>query len=722
MNLKTKLISVFSAAAMLTALGTAAGAEGNVAEVNGTAYPTLQAAINAAENGAEIDLTADTAEDISIAADKNVVIDLNGCKITNDTDHTITNSGTLTVKDDSEGKTGVVDSAADGKAAVYNASGAKAALESGKYERSETGAGSYYTVENRGTMTIGTENSAPEIYSAAEGSSNIRNYGESAENVAVMTITDAVVSGGMNAVKNDENGNLTINGGTFENVCEQGSVILNGAKAVITGGEFIGSGANVIYTAIGDDQSGQITSRGDTTVTGGTFTAQEGTDVFAVDINASAAVTGGTFSDTVNSEYIDEAYMTVKNEDGTYTVAKLENEEQYAAKIESMYFHTVKAAIEEAEPRKTAHVKLLKDVFEDVVIPQDKKIYIYLQGHTLTNMSEHTITNYGFLSVYGDTGKGGKVDNITHRKAAVYNAPGATAYLMSGTYTRSAEAGSASGDNGGNSFYVIQNQGTMSIFGAADTYGETKIESTSKYSSLVANGWQNGIENESGKTANLTIKGGTFSGGVNTIKNDDWGVLTITSGTFENMTQHALLNWNITNISGGTFIVSEEGYYAAANGYLNDTMDQGKLTITGGNFTTGVAVNGDSEKAAEGINISGGTFGADVSDYLAEGCAISDKYVVLNPANDAGRVSGEGVYKSAVKDDKYEQLQIFGTSGLTSGEVSFKIKTTDENVANKEQTANFKYDIPNADGSVKIGLIITEIPADASVTAEISAQ
>lgn len=168
--------------------------------------------------------------------------------------------------------------------------------------------------------------------------------------------------------------------------------------------------------------------------------------------------------------------------------------------------------------------------------------------------------------------------------------------------------------------------------------------------------------------------------------------------------------------------MSEEGYYAAANGYLNDTMDQGKLTITGGNFTTGVAVNGNSEKAAEGINISGGTFGADVSDYLAEGCAISDKYVVLNPANDAGRVSGEGVYKSAVKDDKYEQLQIFGTSGLTSGEVSFKIKTTDENVANEEQTANFKYDIPNADGSVKIGLIITEIPADASVTAEISAQ
>ncbi len=723
MKFKTKLISAFAAAAMLASFGAAVYAEGDdVAAVNGTGYQTLQEAISATDSG-EIDLTADTKEDITIVTGQNVTIDLNGHTITNSKSHTITNNGMLKVKDSNGNNSGTVDSVVNGKAAVYNESGATATLESGTYERSENGTGSYYTVENRGTMTIGTENSAPEIHSAADGSSNIRNYSESA--TATMTIVNANVSGGMNAVKNDENGNLTINGGTFKNEYKQGSVILNGAEALITNGEFIGSGANVIYTTIGDDSSGHITSKGNTEVTGGTFTANGNASVFKVDANATATVTGGTFSDTVNSGYIKDEYMTVKNENGTYTVKKLENADAYVARMNSIYYETINDAIDDAEEERKFGadiINLLKDTDEDVIIPENKKIHLYLNGHKITNDKEHTITNKGKLNVYGDETTGGTIDNVTHGKAAVYNAPGATAYLSGGTYTRSEEAGSSSGESGSNSFYVIQNQGTMTITESV-LHGQAKIESNSKFSSLVANGWQDGTKNEGKTEAKLTIKGGTFSGGINTIKNDDWGILTIENGTFENMAQHALLNWNVTTISGGTFEVPS-GYYTAANGYLDDTMDQGKLTITGGIFTTGVMVNSaggsNAEKAAEGINISGGTFGADVSKYLADGCAMSTgkTYTVLDPKNDTGTVIS-GTYKSAVKNDKYEQLQIFENVTIPeTGEVSFKVTTSDTSLDVADTMLNYK--TAAVEGNVTIGLIITGIPADETVDASVN--
>ena len=63
------------------------------------------------------------------------------------------------------------------------------------------------------------------------------------------------------------------------------------------------------------------------------------------------------------------------------------------------------------------------------------------------------------------------------------------------------------------------------------------------YSSLIGNGWQNSSAAEAGSNgepqpsaggnqAKLTINGGTFTGGQITVKNDDYGELTITGGNF----------------------------------------------------------------------------------------------------------------------------------------------------------------------------------------------
>ena len=54
-------------------------------------------------------------------------------------------------------------------------------------------------------------------------------------------------------------------------------------------------------------------------------------------------------------------------------------------------------------------------------------------------------------------------------------------------------------------------------------------------------------------TPKLTINGGTFSGGLNTIKNDDGATLEIKNGTFNNMSQATVQNHHVTTISGGTF-------------------------------------------------------------------------------------------------------------------------------------------------------------------------
>ena len=101
--------------------------------------------------------------------------------------------------------------------------------------------------------------------------------------------------------------------------------------------------------------------------------------------------------------------------------------------------------------------------------------------------------------------------------------------------------------------------------------------------------------------AKLTIEGGTFNGGLNTIKNDDYGTLTITGGDFKNVEQAAVLNWNVARISGGTF---ESNKYAVLNGYANDSMDKGALVISGGTF-----------KAPTVINKMGGATNSAISRY-----------------------------------------------------------------------------------------------------------
>ena len=250
---------------------------------------------------------------------------------------------------------------------------------------------------------------------------------------------------------------------------------------------------------------------------------------------------------------------------------------------------TLQNKIDQASENAT--ITLDKAYTESITIPAGKTITLDLNGQTLTNAEgTHTITNKGTLTIVGT----GTVDNVSHGKGAVYNDAGATCTILGGNYTRSQENGQSDSDSGGNSWYAIKNFGTMTIGEEGAPNDAVKVSFTGKYSSLVANGWQDG--KTAGNTnkepahvqdAQLTIHSGTFTGGINTIKNDDYGNLTITGGVFENVAQYAVMNWNTASISGGAF--HSEQWAVVNCGNSNLSMDKGELTISGGTFSSDVS-------------------------------------------------------------------------------------------------------------------------------------
>lgn len=314
------------------------------------------------------------------------------------------------------------------------------------------------------------------------------------------------------------------------------------------------------------------------------------------------------------------------------------------------------------------------DITASITISADKNITLDLNGKTLTNeANKHTITNEGTLTIKGD----GTVDNVSHAKAAVYNKQGATATLSGGKFTRSKETGKSDSVSGGNSYYNILNQGEMTINSGVE------VSQTGHFSSLIDNGWYNGSENTAKINAKLTINGGTFSGGLNTIKNDDFGDLTIKDGKFSNTSGAVVLNWNIANISGGSFEVADSAKSVIANGYGNAEMDKGELTITGGTFTASndgagnifgyTGSNGGFVKISGGTfdgdlnttgypytpEISGGEFTDDPGQYVVNDKAVlvldKDEYLVIYNDDDYACVLG-ATYKDVMRDTPYYYL------------------------------------------------------------------
>ena len=288
-----------------------------------------------------------------------------------------------------------------------------------------------------------------------------------------------------------------------------------------------------------------------------------------------------------------------------------------AAKIGGTEYDTLQAAINAASDGGNT-VVLLKDLTESITIDNNKNVTIDLNGHKLTNTDgQHTITNNGTLTITATNG--GTVDNVTHQRAAIVN--NGTATLNGGTYTRSKEnAGNNKEDAKGNSFYTI-----LSDNGATMTINEgVTVTNMGHFSSMICNG------GTSASTSTMIINGGTFNGGLNTIKNDEAGVLTINGGDFSNTSQFVVMNWHKTTINGGSFKAQPSAEAVLFTAKYAENTAVGELTIINGTFErstdTQKMIRDYYDEDNKGTAaISGGAFkdatgkAVDVSAYLVAG-------------------------------------------------------------------------------------------------------
>ena len=381
-------------------------------------------------------------------------------------------------------------------------------------------------------------------------------------------------------------------------------------------------------------------------------------------------ITGGTFADTgltkeAFSAYTAEGTVVTEGPDGTFTVKELD-ETNGVAEVGGKYYASLQKAVDNAGKGET--VTLLQDTAEDIVIPEGAELTLNLNGKTLTNHEDHTITNKGTLTITG----GGTVDNVTHARAAIQNEPGGNVVLNGGAYTRSKENGQNAEASGGNSYYNIVNHGTMEINSGVS------VTQNGQFSSMIENGWYNGSQNTGKENSVLTINGGTFSGGLNTIKNDDYGELAINDGTFTSMSQAAFLNWNVATVNGGTFDAAGASNGVILNGYIDGTMDQGKLTINGGTFNAGektvITTMGGGTHSGD-IEITGGTLnGSIVLTDSSEGARLT----ITQKAKVTGNVTNSGKADVAITDGATVDGQVSNSAGGTMSVVNSTIGSVPE--------------------------------------------
>ncbi len=311
-------------------------AEPSVAAVKGVCYPTLQAAIDAAGEGDTVILLSNVTltEGVTIPADKTVTIDLNGKTVrgvntTASSTALITNNGTLTIKDST------ATTNADG---VY-VSG-KLTTEPVNPDTSEVPGYASNTISNNGTLTVESgiiENTANggacyAIDSYAGSTTNINGGKITASKTAVriyswqgtgvkvaLNITDGMIEseagyGVTTQIAAGDNFDLSISGGSITTsrtdyplavyVNPAGSIA--GSTINITGGTFGGDFAMKAIACTTMAENG-------VSISGGTFAG-----IVCYGTPAYGFVTGGTFAEAPEADYIAEGYVleSYVNKDG----------------------------------------------------------------------------------------------------------------------------------------------------------------------------------------------------------------------------------------------------------------------------------------------------------------------------------------------------------------------------------------------------------------------
>ena len=395
--------------------------------------------------------------------------------------------------------------------------------------------------------------------------------------------------------------------------------------------------------------------------------------------------TNGATNEAAASEQVETQSAGVTKDKAVMLTGEADPQDATVAYVDNDTSKTYKT-LQDAITNAMAQVVLTSNVTESVTIPAGKSIQLNLNDHKITNTAgKHTITNNGTLTIAGN----GTVDNVSHGRAALYNEKDATAIVESGAFTRSQEAGNSPSISGGNSWYVVYNDGTLTFNGGT-------VESTGKFSSLIVSG-----QNDS--SAVMTINNGNFSNGFIVIKAEG-GTTNITGGTF-NSPEQTLQNWDsITTVTGGTLNGAISSWVwensttngvtisgdAVVNGNLTAANYDNKSSIASSITINGGKINGELKKrniddAADAtytgakFEVTAGTFTKKFSaSYLASGLALKENangtYTVGEKTVDTKPAEPE---KTEVSDNAESKVEVKKEDNITASEVVEAAKSTE---------------------------------------------
>ena len=534
-----------------------------VAKIGETEYATLQEAINAATT----DETVTLLQNVDLGSEKigfyngdntNLTFDLNG--------HTITTKTTgpsgyavAVAKDGLVIKNGTISNTSEStnlrSCAVYVTSAGTTTFENVKL--TATGSGIYASV-NKGeaVINVGNDTEISGVYGVyLNGTENKSSY----SGAKILNVTGGKITGTTAGV-------CVVGPGTKCNAAAATTVNISGGEVNSITTKYSSSSRPADIAISGGTVTGALTNNGSDTVTitGGTFNG-----TLSNTGSGTISVTGGTFTATDVSKYVQAGYKY----DSTTGEVK-QAEPTGVAKIGDTGYETLAAAVRAANAGDT--IVLLDDINLDSYQTISKQLTIDLNGKTITSTAINTIrlTSNADLTVKDSAG-GGKITNTNStdnaRTVYLYQYSNMTFTLESGT-----------------------------------------IESTPNVTSI----FSRAIDNQSGKTCKVNIKGGSVT--VPEAATEGRGIVAGKGMTL--------------NISGGTITGGLHGV---------DAYSGSNVTITGGTISARIADTGVI-KEAYGMRITG-TANVTVDGGEITGVKMDDngyKLDVPNVTLKSGKING----------------------------------------------------------------------------------
>lgn len=579
---------------------------------------------------------------------------------------------------------------------------------------------------------------------------------------ATITIKDGVFSASDNAViagngnRTDDHASgkpervnpntITINGGEFNGAIKTSGYVACGIYApwkdniTVNGGTFnITGGAGIVA------RGGNVTVNGGTFNTTGNAIGKVGDSRVVVPCSALVFDSEAAYPALTNDSKITVNNGTFNSETSTITVLKTDDTNKRVV-VNSGTFSDL-SALDYLADGATVTVKLAADTTKDVTIPANTTVTLDLAGHKIVNSAtaqdkevaessrKHTITNNGTLTILDSVG-GGVVDNVSHGRAALYNA-GTIVEIKGGKFTRSVDNSTDATSAKGNSWYVIYNAEGANI---------TKISSgeflaLGHFSSLFCN---SGTINE--------ISGGTFTqDGFIAFKNQGT-VNKISGGTFSSESESCIQNWGtIGEISDGTITAgrigiwnfSSDTYKSAGtisritggnisgttaairlNDYDTDykdsdknvtgpsTVNKANASISAGNFSGALEVNAHTV-----LTITGGTYSVDPSAYVVPGYVASyngSTYTVYYPVP----VTPGNTSSSTTKNPDGSTTTT--TTDKTTGTVTETTKNPDGSTTTVETKKDGSVTETNKTANGSVGTVKTDANGNSEISASIS--